>query len=148
MTFADPVVLVADDSNYDALLMQTVFQRAGWVRPLLFVQDGEQAISYLGGEGAHADRARFPLPSLLLLDLNMPRKNGFEALAWIRQQPRLQGLHVYILSASSQPEDIQRSYDLGATSYLVKPSNLDGLMHLARTLLGWVRLSHFASCGS
>ena len=79
----------------------------------------------------------------MLLDLNMPRKNGFEVLAWIRQQPALKPLHVYVLSASSQDEDIRRCYNLGANSYLVKPGNLEGLMHQARSIIAWLRLSHF-----
>jgi len=81
---------------------------------------------------------------VMLLDLNMPRKNGFEVLEWIRQQPALKRLRVYILSASSRSEDIERTYDLGAHSYLVKPSNLDGLMQLAKCLFAWLKLNHFA----
>jgi len=80
----------------------------------------------------------------VLLDLNMPRKNGFEVLAWLRDQPELKRLHVYVLSASSQEEDIRRCYNLGANAYLVKPGNLDGLMHQARCLLAWLKLSHIA----
>jgi DNA-binding NarL/FixJ family response regulator len=74
----------------------------------------------------------------------MPGRNGFEVLEWIRQQPALRRLRVFILSASSRPQDIERAYDLGASSYLVKPGNLDGLMHLAKSLVGWLRLNHFA----
>lgn len=144
MSTRDPIVLVADDCENDALLMETVFRRAGWVQPLRFVRDGEQAIAYLEGAGGYADRTRHPLPSVLLLDLNMPRKNGFQVLAWIWEQPALRGLHVYVLSASSQPEDIRRAYELGAKSYLVKPGNLDGLTAMARTLLDWTSLSRLA----
>ena len=144
MTMADPVVLIVDDSEYDALLMRTVFERAGFTQPLRFARDGEEAIAYLRGDGAYRDRRQFPLPTVVLLDLNMPRKNGFEVLAWIQQQPVLKRLRVYVLSASGRPEDIQRSYDLGAGSYLVKPGNLDGLMHLAKTLIAWLELSQFA----
>ena len=144
MTIEDPIVLLVDDSDKDGLLMRTVFERAGFVQPLHSVEDGEEAIAYLRGDGAWSDRMLFPIPTVVLLDLNMPRKNGFEVLAWIRQQPALKRLRVYILSASSRAGDIQRAYDLGANSYLVKPGTLDGLMHLAKTVLAWLRLNHFA----
>ena len=144
MTIEDPIVLIVDDSEYDALLMRTVFERCGFVQPLRFARDGEEAIAYLRGDGVYIDRKQFPLPTVVLLDLNMPRKNGFEVLEWIQQQPALRRLRVYVLSASSRAEDIQRSYDLGAGSYLVKPGNLDGLMHLAKTLITWLKLSQFA----
>ena len=144
MTIEDPIVLIVDDSENDTRLMHTVFERAGFVQPLRFARDGEAAIGYLRGDGAYADRKQFPLPTVVLLDLNMPRINGFEVLDWIRQQPALKRLRVYIMSASSRAEDIQRVYDLGANSYLVKPGTLDGLMHLAKTLIAWLKLTHFA----
>ena len=143
MIVDNPIILVVDDDDCAATLVSTVFERAGLVLPLQFARDGAEAIAYLSGEGAFADRTQYPLPTVILLDLNMPRKNGFEVLAWLRQQPRLKRLHVYVLSASSQPEDIRRCYDLGANSYLVKPGNLEGLMNQANCLLAWLRLSHF-----
>jgi CheY-like chemotaxis protein len=144
MTIDDPIVLLVDDSENDALLMRTVFQRAGFVQPMRLATDGDDAIAYLRGDGRYRDRRQFPLPTTVLLDLNMPRKNGFEVLEWIRQQPDLRRLRVYILSASSRTQDIERAYDLGANSYLVKPGNLDGLMTMAKCLVAWLRLSHFA----
>lgn len=144
MKIDDPIVLLVDDSENDALLMRTVFERAGFVQPLRFARDGEEAIAYLRGDGLYVDRKKFPLPTTVLLDLNMPRKNGFEVLEWVRQQSDLRRLRVYILSASSRPQDIERAYDLGANSYLVKPGNLDGLMHMAKCLVSWLQLSHFA----
>jgi len=144
MMIEDPVVLLVDDSINDALLMRTVFERAGFVQPLRFARDGDEAIAYLRGDGLYHDRKKFPLPTAVLLDLNMPRKDGFEVIDWIRQQPTLRRLRVYILSASSRPQDIERAYDLGANSYLVKPGNLDGLMTLAKCLVAWLKLNHFA----
>jgi len=145
MTVEDPIILVADDDDLATLLMHTVFERAGFVRPLQFARDGVEAIAYLSGDGVYADRSLYPMPTVLLLDLNMPRKNGFEVLEWIRQQPTLKRLHVYVLSASSQPDDIRRAYELGANSYLVKPGNLDELMHQAKTLMAWLKLGQFAA---
>ena len=144
MIVDNPTLLVVDDDDCASLLVSTVFARAGLVQPLQFARDGVEAIAYLSGEGIYADRAQFPLPTAMLLDLNMPRKNGFEVLQWLRQQPALKRLHVYVLSASSQQEDIQRCYNLGANAYLVKPGNLEGLMQQANCLLAWLKVSHIA----
>jgi len=140
----DPIVLLVDDSENDVVLMRIVFERAGFVQPLQRAFDGNEAIAYLRGDGRYGDRAQFPLPTVMLLDLNMPRKNGFEVLEWIRRQPALERLHVYVLTASSRPEDIERAYHLGANSYLVKPGNLDGLQDMAQCLCAWLKLSQFA----
>jgi len=120
--------------------MTIVFERAGFVQPLQMAKRGNEAVAYLRGDGPHADRARFPFPALVLLDLNMPGMNGFEVLAWIREQPALKQLPVHILSASSRVNDRERALQLGADSYLVKPTNLDGLMRLAHAISTWLRL--------
>lgn len=143
MLIENPIILLVDDSEDDALLVRCVFERVGFGAPLQLAHDGEEVIAYLSGAGAYRDREKFPLPTVVLLDLNMPRKSGFDVLTWIRQQPAHKRLLVYILSASSQPDDIQRAYDLGANSYLVKPSALDELTAMARGLLAWLKLSHF-----
>ncbi|MES1167327.1 MAG: response regulator [Pseudomonadota bacterium] len=145
MIVEDPIILLVDDSENDALLMCTVYGGAGFVRPLQFARDGEEAIAYLRGDGAFQNRRQFPLPAVVLLDLNMPRKSGFEVLEWIRAQPGFSSLRVYVLSASSREVDIQRAYDLGANAYLVKPGNLAGLRHLAGTLAAWLKLTHFTA---
>jgi DNA-binding response OmpR family regulator len=78
-------------------------------------------IAYLRGDDKYADRRRYPLPGLLLLDLKMPRKNGFEVLQWLREQPEFAQLQVVVLSSSDEIKDINRAYELGANSFLVKP---------------------------
>ena len=145
MIIDNPTILLVEDDESSAMLMNTVFARVGFAPPLQFASDGVEAIAYLSGDGVYGDRTKYPLPTVMLLDLNMPRKNGFEVLEWIRQQPALKQLHVYVLSASSQAEDIRRCYNLGASTYLVKPSNLEGLMHQARSIIAWLKLSHFAA---
>ena len=144
MTTDDPIVLLVDDLDNDGLLMRVVFERAGFVQPLRFAPGGEEAIAYLRGDVGVNNYKLQGMPAAVLLDLNMPRVNGFQVLEWIRQQPGLRQLRVYILSASSRSEDIERAYELGADSYFVKPSNLAELTHLAKSLLAWLRLSHFA----
>lgn len=144
MIIEDPIVLLVDDLRPATELMCTVFERAGYVQPLRLAYDGEQAIAYLSGDGASGTFRELGMPTVVLLDLNMPKKNGFEVLEWIREQPALKQLFVCVLSASSEPEDIARAYALGANSYLVKPSNLTGLLQMASCLLAWLRLVHFA----
>ena len=145
MIIENPTILIVDDDECATHLMRTVFKRAGFEQTLQFAGDGVEAIAYLSGDGSFSDRLQYPMPTVVLLDLNMPRKNGFEVLEWIRTQPALKPLHVYVLSASSQTEDIQRCYNLGASTYLVKPTNLDGLTHQAKCILDWIKLSHFPS---
>ena len=147
MTIEEPIVLLVDDLDDAAELMRIVFQRAGYAEPLRTVNDGERALAYLRGDSGVPNYRQSGMPTVVLLDLNMPRKNGFEVLEWIRQQPALNQLYVCILSASSLPEDITRAYDLGANAYLVKPGNLAGLMHLATSLLAWLKLVQFAPLG-
>jgi CheY-like chemotaxis protein len=140
----NPVVLLVDDNASYEVLMRTVFQRAGYAQPLQFAAGGDQAAAYLRGEDRYRDRLQFPMPTVVLMDLNMPGRNGFEMLEWIRKEPALKRLCVYILSSSSRPEDVERAYDLGANAYLVKPGNLDGMVRMAESLMVWLKISHFA----
>jgi CheY-like chemotaxis protein len=127
------VLLVEDDPN-DVLLVRRAFRRAGLPEPWA-VGDGEQAVSYLSGEGGYADRAAHPLPALLLLDLKMPRMDGFEVLRWLRARTDgLRRLPVAVLTSSAENPDIHRAYDAGANSYLVKPPTFDGLHEMVRAL--------------
>src|SRR6185503_10901677 len=97
------------------------FTKACVTNPLQIVNDGAAAIRYLSGTGEFEDRKRFPLPCLLLLDLNLPRRSGLEILKWVREQPRLQSVPVVLLTSSSHSRDIHSAYTLGANGYLVKP---------------------------
>jgi len=127
-------ILVAEDDSNAVLLLKTVCSKAHIDAPLHVVRDGQEAIEYLEGSGEFTDRVAHPLPALLLLDLNMPRLNGFEVLKWIRQHPQLKRLLVVVLSSSADPKDVERSYDLGANSYLVKPMGFDGFSEMIGTL--------------
>ena len=127
-------ILVVDDDVNDVFLLRRAFQRANLAAALRVAQDGEQAVAYLGGQGEYADRERYPLPALMLLDLKMPRKSGFEVLEWLRRQPGLRRLIVVVLSSSNQHSDINRAYDLGANSYLVKPAGFDRLLELVESV--------------
>ena len=96
------------------------------------VEDGDKAIAYLNGVGPYADRALHPLPSLILLDLKMPRATGFEILKWIRAHPALSGVPVIILSGSELRDDIRDAYSIGANSYLIKPLGFDALVEMIK----------------
>jgi CheY-like chemotaxis protein len=109
--FEKQLFLLAEDSQNDVFLMQQAFKKAGLPNPIQVVADGEEAISYLKGEGRYSDRAQYPLPMAVLLDLKMPRMNGFEVLEWVRKQPNLKRVVVIILTASNRSSDADRAYD-------------------------------------
>jgi CheY-like chemotaxis protein len=132
-------ILVAEDNSDDVFLLEQAFRKARVSMSLNVVPDGVGAVAYLKGEGAYHDRLAHPFPDLLLLDLNMPRMNGFEVLNWVRQDSRCNRLPVHVLTSSSLPQDIQRAYELGANSYVVKPNRLDDLIAFAMAFGQWHR---------
>jgi CheY-like chemotaxis protein len=126
----DTILLVEDEEN-DVFFIQQAFKKAEILNPLQVAANGKEAIDYLSGEGPYADRERFPLPCLTLLDLKLPRATGLEVLQWIREQPELKTLIVIILTSSQLGPDIEKAYQLGANSYLVKPSSPKELGEIA-----------------
>ena len=127
-------ILIAEDSEEDSEILKRAFQKKGSNIPLLFVRDGQQAMDYLSGEGEYSDRTAHPLPRLILLDLKMPKADGFDVLGWMQKQPQLKLLPVTVLTSSNFDKDVDRAYGLGANSYLVKPSSLDGYEEIAEKL--------------
>ena len=125
-------VLVAEDDPSDVYLLKRAFAEADLPATLHVVRDGQEAIDYLEGQEGYSDRNAHPLPDLMLLDLKMPRLNGFDVLNWLRQQPGLKRLLVTVLTSSNESVDINRAYDLGANSYLVKPHGTNDLAELIR----------------
>jgi len=123
------ILLVEDDAN-DVLLIQRAFQKAGMPQLLKIVRDGDQAIDYLGGNGIYANREKYPLPFLVLLDLKMPCTDGFEVLQRVRAEPELKRLLIVVLTSSNNQSDVDRAYELGANSYLVKPVEFDEMVHM------------------
>ena len=130
------ILLIEDDSN-DVLLMQRAFRKANLTHPVQVARDGQEAIEYLNHQGNFADESRYPLPALMLLDLKMPRKDGFETLGWLRQQPGLKRIAVIVMSSSRELADINRAYDLGANSYLVKPGDFQTLIDLVNLIASY-----------
>jgi len=127
------ILLVEDDLN-DIFLVKRAFKRAEIPNQLQVVTDGEEAIRYLHGEGKYADRKLFPLPRLVVMDINMPRRTGFEVLEWIKSDGVLKRIPVIIVSASDQPSDINRAYELGANAYMVKPVDFVSVEHLFQSI--------------
>ncbi len=136
-------ILLVDDSENDLFLMRIAFKKSEFNSPLPEVHNGEEAIAYLKGEGAYNDRNQYPLPAVMLLDLNMPRKNGFDVLKWVRAEPMLKRISIIILSASLRTEDVERAFDLGANAFLVKPATLEQLITMIRRLRDWLEINHF-----
>lgn len=142
-------IFQVEDEESDVFLMQRVFQKAGITNPIRVATDGQMAIDYLSGKGDFADRDKNPLPSLVLLDLKLPRRSGLEVLEWIRKQPELKSLVVVIFSSSVQPADLKRAYELGANSYIQKPAELDRSLEIAQLLKGWwLRYNQFPPLGN
>ncbi len=119
-------LLLADDDDSIALLLEHAIHRCGHDVTLKWVSDGEGAIQYLTHIGTFAHTTKYPIPAALLLDLKMPKVNGFEVLEWKRKQPHLEALPVVVLSSSELPQDKERAFALGANAYFVKPMELTG----------------------
>jgi len=127
-------ILMADDDEDDRLLTREALDESRVINNLLCVEDGVELISYLKREGKYADVELYPWPGIILLDLNMPRKDGREALKELKSDPDLKGIPVVILTTSQQEEDMVKGYGLGAASFITKPVNFEGLVDLMKAL--------------
>jgi CheY-like chemotaxis protein len=125
-------VLHIDDDPNDTELLQAATRQARLKLDLHNVEDGDKAMAYLNGVGPYANRALYPIPSLILLDLKMPRATGLEILKWIRRHPELGHLPVVVLSGSELRDDIRDAYSIGANSYLIKPLAFDSLVEMVK----------------
>jgi len=139
---AAPILLVEDNFD-DIVLTRRAFRKAGIDAPLTVLEDGEQAVAYLGGGAPFEDRAAHPLPALILLDWKLPRRNGLEVLTWLRARDELATVPVVVLTSSKQEEDVQQAYRAGANSYLQKPVRFDAMIELVQRLhLYWLQTNH------
>ena len=128
------VILMADDDADDRMLTRDALEESRVLNELRFVEDGEELMEYLTRKGKYADAKDSPRPGLILLDLNMPKKDGREALKEIKSDPNLRRIPVVIMTTSKAEEDVFRSYDFGASSFITKPVTFDRLVELMRTL--------------
>jgi len=135
MTEANPVhILIADDDPDDCLLIREAFNECRVANPLHFVHNGEELMDYLKRRPPYTDDKEHPLPGLILLDLNMPLKDGREALMEIKAGKQLRAIPVVILTTSSAEEDIVHSYQAGGSSYITKPASFSGLLKVVKAL--------------
>jgi len=128
------VILLAEDREDDILLIRKAFEKGNLLNPLQVVKNGEEVVSYLRGEGKFSNRAEYPLPALLIVDLKMPLMDGFEVIQWVRQQPSLAALRIVVLTSSDHVRDVNSAYRLGANSFLVKPDEFQNYVETCKAL--------------
>jgi CheY-like chemotaxis protein len=128
------VILLAEDLPDDVVLIRRALDQAGVKNPFFVVRDGGECLAYLNGDGKYSNRAEYPLPDLLLLDLKMPKMDGFEVLQEVRNSKTFSALRIIVLTSSEDIKDVNRAYELGANSFLVKPLEFDNFRSLMRTL--------------
>jgi len=134
-------ILMAEDDADDRLLAKDAFQESHVANDLHFVEDGVELLDYLHRQGVYTDLADAPIPDLILLDLNMPRKDGREALQEIKADPRLRRIPVVVLTTSKAEEDVLRSYNIGAASFITKPVTFEALVEIVKGLGDyWVQI--------
>jgi CheY-like chemotaxis protein len=132
-----PLILIVEDSSDDVMLLKRAFAKAGVMNPLFTVNSGRQAVRYLSGEEEYADRERFPLPNIILLDLQMPDGDGFDVLRWIRNKFPQGGLLIIVLTRVEEIKKINQAYALGANSFLTKTGDPDELQQLINIFGGY-----------
>lgn len=132
MNEKNPRILLIEDDENDVFLMERALKKANLAPPMHIAINGQEALDYLGGQGKYADRATFPMPQCVFLDLKLPFVHGFDVLEWIRTQPSLKDVQVFVLSSSPEERDRQKARQLGAKAYLVKPPTPEILLETFR----------------
>ena len=127
---SDITILIAEDDPNDVMLLELAIRKNGIDNPVHVVRDGEEAIEYLEGHGKYANRKQYPLPTVIISDVKMPRRNGLEVVEWVRQHPQCCIIPIVMLSGSRIEHDVISAYKLGANTYFTKPSTLDELTEL------------------
>lgn len=139
-------ILLVEDRSDDIALARRAFRQLNLRNPFHVVADGEEALAYVFGQGIYADRTTYPLPDIMLLDLKLPRLDGFELLSRIRKQPELNPMRIIVLTSSEDIYDVNRAYSLGANSFLVKPQDFNDFTTLIRTLSAfWLHTNKMVS---
>lgn len=135
-------ILLVEDEESDAALLCRTFEKANVLNPIVHLKDGDAALGYLAGAGVYADRQKFPLPALILLDLKLPGTTGLQLLQWMRVQPEVRRIPVVVLTNDADPKTVNSAYDLGANSYLVKPGAPAHVARMVETIQRyWIELN-------
>jgi len=129
-----PTILLVEDMPSDAALIRRGFEKTKVLNPIVWTKNGQEALGYLSGLGQYGDRNKYPLPALILLDLDLPEMTGFELLQWKRTQPYIRRIPVVILTIDRATSAVNAAYDLGANSYLIKPGNPDEIMRIVKII--------------
>lgn len=141
-------ILLADDDAEDRILAEDALRECGLADRLRFVENGEELLAYLRRQGRYAGPGAAPRPGLILLDLNMPRMDGREALRALKADPALRRIPVVVMTTSKAEEDIYRTYDLGVSSYVAKPVSFEALVGVMRAIgLYWFDTVLLPDCG-
>ena len=136
------VILLVEDRDDDVYLVRRALSKADVRNPFFVVQNGEEALAYLDGLGKYSNRDEFPLPDIMLLDLKMPRMDGYEVLRAVRSKPDFKALRIIVLTSSEDLNDVNKAYELGANSFLVKPLEFENYVAMMRTLCSfWLHYS-------
>jgi CheY-like chemotaxis protein len=133
MTNNRPTLLIVEDSEDDIFFIDRIFKQLAARCELRFARDGVEAIEYLAGKGKFKDRAQYPMPTIILMDLKMPRKNGFEVLEWMQTQPNIKLIPTIVVTSSTLQEDVTRAYRLGANAVMNKPVDKDSLLQMLKS---------------
>ncbi len=143
-----PAILIAEDDRNDSYILQRTLKKVGITNPVQLVEDGEQALSYLRGEGKYKDRTVYPFPGVIITDLKMPKIDGFEVLKWLRNHPECGVIPAMVLSASAMEKDVVRAYQEGANCYMQKPRTTDELAHMLKLLFDFWNICKIPSLAS
>ena len=130
----DELILLVEDRGDDVLIVLRAFEHAGLKNRVIVCRDGEEAIQYLNGDGIFANRKEYPLPRLILLDLKMPKVDGFGVLHWLKDHPELKKIVTVVLTLSSELKDVNMAYQLGANSFMVKPDDFSNVTAMSKLL--------------
>jgi CheY-like chemotaxis protein len=128
-----PTLLIVEDNEDDIFFVERIFKQIGARCELRFARDGIEAIEYLSGHGGFKDRAKYPMPTIILMDLKMPRRNGFEVLEWMHNQPEIKLIPTIVVTSSTLQEDVTRAYRLGANAVMNKPVDKDSLLQMLKS---------------
>jgi CheY-like chemotaxis protein len=128
-----PTLLIVEDNEDDIFFVERIFKQIGARCELRFARDGMEAIEYLTGKGTFKDRAQYPMPTIILMDLKMPRRNGFEVLEWMHNQPEIKLIPTIVVTSSTLQEDVTRAYRLGANAVMNKPVDKDSLLQMLKS---------------
>ena len=128
-----PTLLIVEDNEDDIFFVERIFKQIGARCELRFARDGMEAIEYLTGKGTFKDRAQYPMPTIILMDLKMPRRNGFEVLEWMHNHPEIKLIPTIVVTSSTLQEDVTRAYRLGANAVMNKPVDKDSLLQMLKS---------------